>query len=1000
MVVATSLHEQLDEKVAKLRQVSDQLRNGEFLREAMTRAQDPKTWTGNIQVAFSGWLDHVNGWMRIQLSGGIGAVADKLAAYSAQLLSGESQYKATGVPPAPLPPPTRVGTVPGRPPDFILQLGSGMSAMDPAPMKDLVKALGRAKDQLFEASQRVADALTPPVTPPPMVAPGAPPAPPAHHIPDDAADAAGSPGAFQALSGCLEAAIFDVLDRARKLDGSADPRPAGPIDVSGLAASGAAAVDSASTAQQQASDAAIPPPAEVPPAPPPVQGTSVEQTGTQQQIDDAKRDANTLADQYRPPEEVLDHPERVRSLAAELNEHHGHPGDSAFAAEFVRRFGPKNVIGVTRTLQAYQNGYRKGMPFDPRSHMRGLDDIEPDKRPSEKDVQGLLYSFSATVATASPSLDAKTTDEIVKTDDPEALSWLMSNPDAKFSQDFLVKAFDRVEQQIVRDAQDANNPMGPRPPGPGLAGLGPDAKVGILGAISRNPDAAAEIVLREDFKKKLMVLRGAQPPLEAKNVVEVLFQGGYGDKGVAVGQMLDSAHKRLVDAGDTGHAQFLVDRITQGATDKKEINECHAYLRNIGQRQPVSETDSQIALDRLKDEPNTPGRELLVGMTRASGAATQLVGDAAAGKKYAEELLHETQSAWDLVNEGLKNPATSKSAEDALERTIKYVGDGKHLSNEARRGLALALPSRMDEIAVQIASQSGGSAATDVGFQSSLKSLQATLKELARDDAALGTFVSGIGARASQAYAQTAGAFDEKLRSGEDWQTAAMDLNAAYAGGGKRLGTMFCEVTKALHQEGLDRVARAQTILSRYQFGVNLAFEVVPGLRDMGSIAFKGHELPGTISGKVTDELKDKVAGAIAGVDPSEVACDAKAKEAKLRLQLDHMISENMMTAMAGRDGLLSQGKMELPGWMMKERPAFFDDPTATWPQDYPSAYLKPEFVDRAGKARFPVVGDKDHEAFEKWCISPPEKTLFNASQAATVTLRQDMDHCLLQALE
>ena len=113
-------------------------------KKAMTLAQDQKTWTGKIQQVFCFWLDDLNGWMRIQLSGGIGAVADKVAAHSAALLNAENQIKA-GIPPSPIPPPTRIGTVPGRPPDFNLHLtGGGMSAMDPVPMKDLVKALGQA----------------------------------------------------------------------------------------------------------------------------------------------------------------------------------------------------------------------------------------------------------------------------------------------------------------------------------------------------------------------------------------------------------------------------------------------------------------------------------------------------------------------------------------------------------------------------------------------------------------------------------------------------------------------------------------------------------------------------------------------------------------------------------------------------------------------------------------------------------------------------------------
>ena len=112
------------------------------------------------------------------------------------------------------------------------------------------------------------------------------------------------------------------------------------------------------------------------------------------------------------------------------------------------------------------------------------------------------------------------------------------------------------------------------------------------------------------------------------------------------------------------------------------------------------------------------------------------------------------------------------------------------------------------------------------------------------------------------------------------------------------------------------------------------------------------------------------------------------------------------MNGFAGRPGLLSHGHMELPLFMLKEKPAFFNQPESAWPADYPTAYLKPEFLGPPNgtpdfpdshAVRFPVRGEPTYDDFADWY--QVDNPLANAARELTQDVVQKMDHCLLANL-
>src|SRR5207302_1339857 len=193
----------------------------------------------------------------------------------------------------------------------------------------------------------------------------------------------------------------------------------------------------------------------------------------------------------------------------------------------------------------WQNGWDKTNVPSIDHHERGLALGKDGHKPSKKEVEGILYSFSATLATASSNLSPKTRDDVLKAD-PLAVSWLLSRHDVTFDPVFLVRAFDVcVKDVIVYEASQK---------GQGIPGMGEvrgapplrltgwdlykDPRVATLNAISRNPAAALQ--LERGFQPFDLRYGGGHGTERVKSMADLLYKGanlghGYPDSGNCVG---------------------------------------------------------------------------------------------------------------------------------------------------------------------------------------------------------------------------------------------------------------------------------------------------------------------------------------------------------------------------------------------------------------------------------------------------------------------------------
>jgi hypothetical protein len=265
---------------------------------------------------------------------------------------------------------------------------------------------------------------------------------------------------------------------------------------------------------------------------------------------EADQKAKELLKKYKP-KDVIDDPGKLEKLSREVAKYSSDPD---FAASFVKRFGAERLVEIPRTLQFWE--YQRAMS-DPvgspyHEHYRRNRKFMKD---DPEHVKGILFSFSAVLATATHSADDATRQEVKKVaadDDAVALSWLMSPDDLVFDTDFLLAAFKNgVVDRIVEENLNATNEYYRESYALGGAGgraLPVDPKVKILEALARDPDAALQAT---DMRIKVEVHRSS--PLGPEhfridNALDLLLRHGtYDDDGVALGAMMSAANRHLHD---------------------------------------------------------------------------------------------------------------------------------------------------------------------------------------------------------------------------------------------------------------------------------------------------------------------------------------------------------------------------------------------------------------------------------------------------------------------
>ena len=594
MVTAPTLLSQLHGKVAELRKMHDRLQHGGLLREPLRVANDPSVWVGGPQLAFCGWLEAFDGWMRHQFADALGAVRQRVEAYVSAC--DNYQHAADNLIPGVTlpPPPSPVGSVPPVcPHPFQMQPTRGsVPQMNPDMMrKALVNALGRAKDDVLALSRELDQVLTEPA-----VSGGAAPPTPVRHLPPDAKEAAGVPNSFTAIANELDEALRDVLTRAETWEQAQavdDTHEAPSLGLGGLLKTARELVERArDEAAVEAPKAPTTPEAD---APAPVDGLGEVAPVAQPPPEESRKAADDLIREYPPGDKTLDDPKRVEELANKLRDHVPNP-DPVFAARFVERYGAKNMIATGRSLQAWQQGWDK---FRDRrdDNQRGLGVGKANEKATREQIEGAIYSFSATLATAttSGSLPDKVEEDLLKTNDPLALSWLLSDPNAKFDPAFLVRAFDKlVKTTIIIDASHKGQPWQDdfrSNPGLVLTGsiLSHDPKIAALEAISRNPEAALR--LQREFKPFDLRYGGGHGSRKIESLADLLYHGsdvgrGYPDGGNGVARTLATTYETLLerakqDTAATGEVRKLLGEMVASASTRELPNGCREGLAKI-----------------------------------------------------------------------------------------------------------------------------------------------------------------------------------------------------------------------------------------------------------------------------------------------------------------------------------------------------------------------------------------------------------------------------------
>lgn len=1017
--MATATRSPLTEQAEKLGNLAQYLSEGHLLEPVLRKAQAGDVWSGPVHQGFIAWIQMaVDMWVRNNLATGVRLVAESLHKRAEQVNQAANAMATGAAASVTIPPPAPLNYTPGRPPAYGDIGGGPQSKFNPDRMTELAQLLETtADDAVITFGRGLRSALEPPLPPP--AAPGAPPA--ISPLPPDAHAAVGDPessspgsNAYLALADELHRAADDITRRVRALRLVDEPLPTAIPDANLVAEVGAAAanlVAGSETAEEQAAAPDTPTanpeyrgPAPVDEKPPP----------TQEQIDDANHKGDELAARAIK-EDVLNHPDKMAAIVTEMNNHRGHPAFEAYAASFVEKFGAERMRKVPRALQAWQYGYNAGNPATHHPPKHTLPLGGPNRKPGPTEIEDVLYSFSATLATATHAegrekltkeLD-KLSHDTTKPSDPLALSWLLTNRDADFDADFLIDCFDTSVKKVIEWEARERKPYSEAGMG-GEIGLGVEGdrlldrnpKVAILNAISHNPEAAYR--LQTEFQPFKLEVYHQTSEVQIDSIAELLYRGGeyggYGDDGSSLGRMLNTTHQALLQEGNTAEAQRFVEQITNAATNNDEVERAQSYLREIGVRHQLNDDQAENARRMVEENSKHPARELLLGQIESNlKASAEFVKDAAAGSKYTQKSLYETQGGWDVVRHAMTaKDATDEqraNAETTLEAAIKKVGEGQELNDAARRGMAESLALRFGDLAYALFSPRDAPAKGWINASDA--DIEETLAEVSRDKQARETLMVGVGAYSSKTYDEMAKLLASGASNDQIMSTFAPEM--------AQMGKAFCKIVTAAQDAGVKEREEAMALLQRYRFGVDIVFDLVEQIPAVGTakgIADKalGH-LPGGIAPDYEESIRSGIAKSLSGVDMDTVVARTAEEAKETMSQVDVIVLENMMGAMARQPGLMvnlgltSWGKW--PPFMLADPPPPLDLPVD--PANL-SQFVKPEYLDPAGGVRLPVPGSPDYGSFQDWYFDPSlDNPLLERSMFITSEVRNSMNGCMMK---
>jgi hypothetical protein len=223
-------------------------------------------------------------------------------------------------------------------------------------------------------------------------------------------------------------------------------------------------------------------------------------------------------------------------------------------------------------------------------------------------------------------------------------------------------------------------------------------------------------------------------------------------------------------------------------------------------------------------------------------------------------------------------------------------------------------------------------------------------------------------------------------------------------------GAAFCQVVEAVKQAGLTERAEAEAMLARYRLGVDVVFELADRVPVVSTVKGALNQIPGGVASDYENKLKDGLAASLSGINTAEVVARTKADATGALTQVDRMVVENMMSAIARRPqamydlGMTTWGSW--PPFMLKEPtpppdmpvlpPLDPNLPSAGLPDSLRS-HLKPEFLDQRGGVKVPLPGSENYDDFQQWYLFDPEadNRLYERAMVLTETARNDMNGCM-----
>lgn len=372
--------------------------------------------------------------------------------------------------------------------------------------------------------------------------------------------------------------------------------------------------------------------------------------------------------------------------------------------------------------------------------------------------------------------------------------------------------------------------------------------------------------------------------------------------------------------------------------------------------------------DLLMKNPEHPAREEMLDIVASDpDLALQYAMVASLG---VHETLFETQESWDLLIAGMASTSGEMRnyAEAALETAIQRVGEGHEMSEEARRGLALAISTRVADLARSIernaevepssrgAPAPKGKEALAPFMHVSQNELVATMTELMKDKQARRTLELAAGSLAADWAGRTADEYLRRQAAGNE--TPASDVAEDLHRDSEELGQFLCATVESIGGKAKADAEAAIEAMAGMRLGIDVAFEAV----DLAKGAVPG----GPLVGKGADWLVEKARGDFddyVGALEDEQRAGARRQADAAHTMADRVVWDSLASALLRRalaappeerDRLLAGLGVE----------AVADDGTRLTGV---AALQDASLLDAAGHFALPKPGTEEYVQYEDW---------------------------------